>query len=305
MVQSYFSSCVFTINFIEIKINDVRKFIFILIVPIFLAACSKENNNPTDFNVLQNLPADSGGVQKAYPYESTDSPYGFYAYTPSGYSADGPEYPLLVFLHGSGEKGNSAADPAKLDLVLRNGPPMLIKKNQWSPTYPMIVTSPQCHDGGWNAQKIHEFIKYVRANFRVNTKRIYVTGLSMGGYGTFSYIGEYGDDSYAAACVPICGGGNTGKAENFMNVPIWIFHGDADGTVPVNNSIKMADAINALNPQLKAKLTIYPGVGHNSWSITYDGTGMGRESRDFDDFSMSVYDWMFQYQKEFPVDPIL
>lgn len=275
----------------------MRLFIFLLFSTL-IVACSKNENEPIDYNILKNLPVDSGGVQKAYIHESTNSPYGFYFYTPSSYTENGPDFPLLVFLHGSGEKGNSSENPATLDLVLRNGPPMLINKDTWNPTYPMMVASPQCHDGWWDSQKIHDFIEYVADNYQVNKKRIYVTGLSMGGYGTFAYIGDFGDESYAAACVPICGGGHTSKAESFLNIPTWAFHGDADGTVSVNNSIKMIDAINVLNPLLKAKLSIYPGIGHNSWSMTYDGTGMGTERNDYDPFSQEIYDWMFDFQKD-------
>lgn len=282
----------------------MKRFLVILIIPAIIAACDLQNIDPTDFNVLSNLPLDTGGILKAHVHESTSSPYGFYAYTPSAYKDDGPEFPLLIFLHGAGEKGNSAVDPTNLDLVLRTGIPRLINKDKWDPRYPMIVASPQCHDGGWNADKIHEYIGYLMSKYRINKKRIYVTGLSMGGYGTFSYVGNYGNESYAAACVPICGGGSTGKAESFLDIPTWAFHGDADGTVSVNNSIKMIDAINALNPILKAKLTIYPGVGHNSWSMTYDGTGMGTESNDYDAFNQSIYDWMFEFQKEFVEEEI-
>ena len=276
----------------------MKRFFLIIAFPTLIAACSLDENGPIDYNVLKNLPIDTGGVQLAYMHESTSSPFGFYTYTPSSYIEDGPEFPLLIFLHGSGEKGNSAVDPTKLDLVLRNGPPMLIKRDEWNPEYPMIVASPQCHEGSWDSQKVHEFIEYLIDTYQVNTKRIFITGLSMGGYGTFSYIGDFGDESYAAACVPICGGGSTGKAESFLNIPTWAFHGDADGTVSVNNSINMIEAINALNPLLKANLTIYPGVGHNSWSITYDDTGMGTERSDYDPFSQSIYNWMFEYQKE-------
>ncbi len=73
-----------------------------------------DDNGPIDYNVLSNLPLDTGGIQTAHFHESTNSPYGFYEYQPSSYSVDGPEFPLLVFLHGAGEKGNSAVDPNKL-----------------------------------------------------------------------------------------------------------------------------------------------------------------------------------------------
>ena len=209
----------------------------------------------------------------------------------------------MIFLHGAGEKGNSSEDNTFLDLVLRNGPPKLIERKEWAPKYPMIVVSPQCHDGGWNGTKIHEFIKFILANYNVNKNRIYITGLSMGGYGTFDYITTTADSCYAAAAVPICGGGNSGKVEGMKHIPTWAFHGDADNTVSVNSSIKMIDAINAKNPPIKAKLTIYPGIGHNSWSMTYDGSGMGTESSEYDAFNMDIYNWLFQYEwKQFYVE---
>ena len=90
---------------------------------------------------------------------------------------------------------------------------------------------------------------------------------------------------------------STENAKNFLNIPLWAFHGESDDTVPVSGSSNMIDAINTLKPSIKAKLTLYPGVGHNSWSRTYDGSGMGTENADFDPFSISIYDWMFEYQK--------
>ncbi len=277
----------------------MKRYFSIIIPVLILAACSENKINPLDFNILSNLPIDTGGVHIAKIHASTSSPYGYYIYTPSSYKNDGPEFPLLVFLHGSGERGNSKDDPSKLELVLRNGPPKMIERKTWNPTYPMIVASPQCHEAGWNSELIHEFIEFLITKYKVNIKRIYITGLSMGGYGTFGYVGAFGDLSYAAACVPICGGGNTGLAENFYTVPTWAFHGDADKTVLPSRSIDMINAINEFNPSPNAKLTIYPGVGHNSWSITYDGTGMGTESNEYDTFNQSIFDWMFQFEKEY------
>jgi predicted peptidase len=276
----------------------MKRISYLLVLGVIFASCNEDRIDPTDYNVLSNLPADTGGKQIAVVHESSASPYGHFIYTPGAYEDDGPKYPLLVFLHGAGEKGNSKDDPTKLDLVLKNGPPRMIKRGEWSPAYPMIVASPQCHDNQWNSQKIHEFIKYLATNYQINKKRIYITGLSMGGYGTFTYVGDFGDNSYVAACVPICGGGNKSKAGNFHNVPTWAFHGDADGIVPPNRSIEMIDAINVFKPSPRAKLTMYPGVGHDSWSKTYNGTGMGAERNDYDAFNQSIYDWMFQYQKE-------
>jgi predicted peptidase len=258
---------------------------------LIVTSCKKDTMK--DYNVLSNLPADTGGIQKAYPLGADDAPYGYYIYTPS---ETGPDYPLLVFLHGSGEQGNSITDPTVLDLVLRNGPPKLIEEGKWAPTYPMIVVSPQSHDGNWNGVKIHQFIKFLIKTYNINIKRIYITGLSMGGYGTFYYLTTTGDSCYAAAAVPICGGGSTSQVVGMKHIPVWAFHGDADNTVLMSNSVNMVNAINAASPPVKAKVTIYPGVNHDSWSPTYDGTGMGTESSDYDAFNMQIYDWMFQYE---------
>jgi len=277
----------------------MERYSFYIILVLILFACSEQKVDPLDFNILSNLPPDTGGIQVAKLHESTSSPYGHYIYTPSSYSDDGPEFPLLVFLHGAGQVGNSKNDPSKLELVLLNGPPHMINIGAWDPTYPMIVASPQCHEGGWNSQLVHDFIQYLIDNYEINKRRIFITGLSMGGYGTFGYIGDFGEDSFAAACVPICGGGSTNKAENFYKVPTWAFHGDADSIVLPSKSLDMINAINKFKPSPLARVTIYPGVGHDSWSITYDGTGMGTESNDYDKFSLSIYDWMFQFEKEY------
>jgi len=277
--------------------NSIRfnfKIIFILVV-LWNMSCSKEAGSPD--SSLTNLPKDEGGLLKPVYYNSAINPYGYYVYTPSVYEPNKYLYPLLISLHGTGEIGNSMKDTSALKKLLNNGLPNLIKNKKWAPRYPMIVVSPQCHDSWWDAKKIHQFIGYIINNYSINTHRIYLTGLSMGGYGTYSYVETCSDTGYVAAVVPICGGGNKGLASKYQHIPLWAFHGDADNTVLPSNSIDMVNAINALNPAVKAKLTIYPGVGHDSWSRTYDGSGMGTESKSYDAFDMNIYDWMFQYTK--------
>jgi predicted peptidase len=271
----------------------ILKSLTIVFISFILLANSCKKDEMKDDNNLASLPTDLGGTQSANILGSNASPYAYYIYTPS---EPGHKYPLLVFLHGAGEKGNSSDSPEVLDLVLKNGPPKLIKEKKWSPTYPMVVVSPQCHEGSWSAAKIHQFIKFITQNYDVNEKRIYVTGLSMGGYGTFNYLTTTGDSCFAAAAVPICGAGSAGQVSKMKHIPLWAFHGDADNIVFPAGSIDMVNAINALNPLVPAKITIYPGVGHDSWSRTYDGTGQGTESSAYDEFNMEIYDWMFQYE---------
>ncbi len=270
----------------------------IAILPLLFLSCNSDDSTPPENqNDLESLPEDLGGIQKANALVATDANFGHYIYTPSDYNSNSPNYPLLVFLHGSGERGNSETDPDILKKVLVNGPPKLIEKKEWSPKYPMIVASPQLPSGNWNAEDIHNFITYLIANYNINTKRIYLTGLSLGAFGSFNYISNYGADAYAAAIIPIAGGGNKNSGDKFITIPVWAFHGDNDNVVSHNNSINMIDAINEEKPNTPAKLTIYPNVGHNSWSRTYNNSGMGDESNDYDAFDMNIYDWLFLFEK--------
>lgn len=255
-----------------------------------------------EFSGLVDLPVDKGGEHKAYPLgPDSDSGLGYYAYFPSGYDDNDYEYPLLLFLHGSGERSiSNSIPPNQLDKVLIHGPPQLIEAKNWNPTYPCLVISPQS-EGDWTPDLIHRFIKFLIENYRVNTKRIYLTGLSMGGHGCWFYEGTKGNSSYATALVPICGRGPLGSTEKLVDTPIWAFHGEKDELVRAftnNGSFLMVNQINANNPKFPAKLTIYPEVGHNSWERTYDNSGMGTESLEYDPFDLSIYDWMFQFRKE-------
>lgn len=205
----------------------------------------------------------------------------------------------MIFLHGSGEKGNSSSNAANLDKILVNGPPKLIKAKTWKPKYPMIVASLQCHDSYWDTNKTKQVTEFLMANYAVDTTRIYMTGLSMGGFGTWDQISYIGPSSHITAAVPICGGGvvNDTRVKKAAMIPIWTFHGDDDKTVPPDFSKAMTAAINATNPRVKAKLTMYPGVGHDSWTKTYNGSGMGTEDPSYDPFNMDVFEWLLQYKK--------
>ena len=232
---------------------------------------------------LSELPADTGGVHLALPRDPDDAdaaPFGCYLYLPAGLEQSTVPYPLLIFLHGAGERGDSAQNAGTLDLVLRNGPPRLVETDQWVPPHPMIVVSPQCHTGWWDAAEVRQLLEWVDRNYPVDRSRIYLTGLSMGGYGTWAYLARYGDavdDSLrVAAAAPICGGGNPNQAAAVAQTPLWAFHGTADPTVAVTGSVNMVAAVGATSPAVPPRLTLYEGVGHDSWSRTYNGTGLGQ-----------------------------
>jgi len=290
----------------------------IFLIFFFLISCSKSEGevvtapiNPitetiknvvfdAEFTGLIDLPQDTGGDHTAYPLTpESKSGFGYYAYTPGGYHDNEMKYPLILFLHGSGQSGVREF-PELLNKVLDHGPPKLIESNNWNPTYPCLVFSPQS-GGDWRAQGVHNIIEYLIDTYRVDTKRIYITGLSMGGRGCWFYEGEKGNESYAAALVPICGRGQPSSVKNLVRTPIWAFHGAEDTVVKPftnNGSFQMVNEININDPIFKAKLTIYPGVGHDSWIRTYDSSGMNTESLEYDPFDMTIYDWMFQFRKE-------
>ena len=281
--------------------NCIVIFFCVLFLFCFAFCSDDEGLSKTDYYNLSNLPSDDGGIHSSHLLGEANTPYGYYAYQPSGYDDDQDSmYPILIFLHGAGEKGNSLKHPEYLERILVNGPPKMIENGNWAPKYPMLVISPQCHDESWRADKMKKFVEYIIEKYKINERRIYITGLSMGGFGCFNYVGTFGDESHVTAVVPICGGGNTDQAENFKNIPVWAFHGESDATVAPSQSKSMIEAINNINPSEKAKITLYPNLGHNSWTCTYEGTGIGKENKDCDSFTTDIFTWMLKHEKKEP-----
>lgn len=207
----------------------------------------------------------------ARPLGTTAAAQGFYEYLPPGYAAQ-TDYPLLIFVHGLGENGNGDGE---LDRVLSNGPPRLIDRDEWDSKRPFVVLSPQHSGGGCTTPgEIAAFIAFALANYSIDSRRVYLTGLSCGAIGSWNYAGNFTNDT-VAAMVPIAGNGN-GAFNNagceLANLPIWAFHGDADSTVPPGGTTGPISNLRNCDspPPFDVRQTIYPGVGHNSWRRTYD-----------------------------------
>lgn len=200
--------------------------------------------------------------------------YAYLLALPEGYAAAADKkWPLLVFLHGAGERGNN------LDALKKHGPPKLIEAGR---KFPAIVVSPQCPSGQiWNPHAVKRLVDELVAKHRVDTSRIYLTGLSMGGFGTWETATEYPDTF--AALVPICGGAGVRfvLADRIKHIPEWIFHGGKDSVVDPAFSQKMHDILRKLGTDVQ--LTIYPDAGHDSWTEAYKTEAM--------------WTWMFQQQK--------
>ncbi len=170
---------------------------------------------------------------------------------------EGEKYPLLIFLHGRGEQGED------LDRVKIHGP----FKKVAELGLPVIIVAPQSpQDEWWDVDMLEAFTEHVIDEFNVDKDRVYLTGLSMGGSGTWQLATRRPD--LFAAIAPICGWSQPSKAERIKELPVWVFHGAKDTVVGPHESTNMVDALYKVDND--ARLTIYPEAGHDSWSQTYD-----------------------------------
>lgn len=170
------------------------------------------------------------------------------------------KWPLILFLHGAGELGN------KLELVKKHGIPKIVERR---PDFPFVVLSPQCPDETtwWDHHRtLKLLLDEIVAKYAIGRHRIYLTGLSMGGYGTWSLAMTY--PKLFAAIAPICGGGFPEFACLLKDVPIWAFHGAEDRVVKLEASQRIVDALRACGGDVR--FTVYPGAGHDPWTRTYN-----------------------------------
>ena len=198
------------------------------------------------------------------------SSYQYLRYMPKNYDPKGEKSPVLVFLHGSGERGND------INLVKVHGPPKLVENGH---DLPFIVISPQLEDDEmWDNDRLDATLKAAVSGTNYDPSRIYITGLSRGGAGTWNWAIAHPDKF--AAIVPVAAWSNAGFACNLKNVPIWLFHGLKDDVVSPIHSQDMEKWINECGGHVKA--TYYPDANHDSWTATYDNP--------------EVYDWMLQHK---------
>ncbi len=217
-------------------------------------------------------------------HPKTENSLNYLLYLPKDYDAK-KKYPLLLFLHGIGERGND-----NLKKLFHTGLPSNLKNGL---ELPFIVVMPQCPDDGpmgkgesfWWHKKVMAKVKNILdgeiQQRAVDTKRIYVTGLSMGGFGTYRIINMY--PQFFAAAAPICGhDAGQGKPEKLKTLPMWAFHGEKDKVVPLAGQQSTVD--NYKKAGVDIKFTIYPSVGHDSWNQAYANP--------------KFYEWLSQQKKE-------
>lgn len=203
----------------------------------------------------------------------------FLIYLPGEYEAE-PErrWPLVLFLHGAGERG------ADLQKVAVHGPPKLVAAGR---ELPFLLVSPQCPEGQtWDDAALVGLLDDLQTNFRVDPRRVYATGLSMGGYGTWALALRH--PQRFAAVAPICGGGDRIRAllpsqqQALKTLGVWAFHGARDTVVPLAESERMVDAVKGAGAT-DVRLTVYPEAGHDSWTEAYNNP--------------ELFEWLLQHSR--------
>ncbi|MCX6926869.1 MAG: prolyl oligopeptidase family serine peptidase [Verrucomicrobia bacterium] len=219
---------------------------------------------------------------KHFQFKKTQSTeLDYLLFLPKGYDAKAEKrWPMMLFLHGAGERGTD------IWKVATHGPPKNVATH---PYFPVIVVSPQCPEGQvWSKETLLALLNEITTQYAVDTNRVYLTGLSMGGYGTWSLGLSYPERF--AAIVPICGGGETisvllssrQKHAALKTLGIWAFHGGKDPVVALEESQRMVDAAKKAGAQ-DVKLTVYPEAGHDSWTATYNNP--------------ELYEWLLKHER--------
>lgn len=194
-------------------------------------------------------------------------------YLPEGYG-ERKDWPLVMFLHGVGERGND------LELVKVHGIPKIAETSE----LPFVAVVPQCPDYcNWDMlfDDLYELLKEIKSGYDIDEDRVYLTGLSMGGHGTWAFAVQHPDEF--AAIVPICGWLiDANDARRLADMPIWVFHGAKDTAVPVHRSEALVDVLRRCGADVK--FTVYPEAEHDSWTATYSDP--------------SLYEWLLSQKRK-------
>lgn len=198
----------------------------------------------------------------ALPLPGFDRPLRAWLHLPRGYDDDARDWPLVVFLHGSGERG------ADLDRVKVHGLP---KQAVAGRDLPFILCAPQLEaaadeDSPWDPAALHALLPALRARWRIDARRTTATGLSLGGDAAWNWASAYPDD--LAGIAPVCGAGDPARVCRARQVPVRAYHGDADTVVPLAEQQACVDALRACGGTVS--FTVYPGVGHDAWTPAYE-----------------------------------
>lgn len=199
--------------------------------------------------------------------------YAWQLFLPVDYIGAGEQrrWPLILFLHGSGERGD---DIAKVKV---HGPPKVADRD---PAFPFVTVSPLLPAGqDWDVPKLEAILDHVVTRYRVDPERIYLTGLSRGAHASWRWAAAA--PGRFAAVVPVSGRGDPSTACRLKDMPVWAFHGDRDDVVTPFGSFMIVEAIRSCGG--KPRFTIYPDTGHDAWTRTYDDP--------------ALYDWLLSHRR--------
>lgn len=272
-----------------------------LCAAVFFNSCKKDNSVPVALTASSNtsdMYTETGLTVQTPITHKIDTNIGGYLEALPKHYADHPKkrFPIIIFLNGSGSVG----DGSQLSLQVEDNIaiPKLIRQGTFPEnftvsgfTYQFIVLTPQFQN--WpQPSDVNDFINYAIKTYRIDTTRLYICGLSMGGGGAWDYAASTWGKRLAAV-VPICGasGPSTQKGQAIAqnNVPVWAFHNNGDPVVPYSYSVDYIKYINSYSPKVKAKLTTFQNTVHDAWDKACNPT--------YTENGLNMYEWLLSYKK--------
>ena len=274
--------------------NPALRLLACAAMTLFVFSSCKKTLSTSRFSAANSVVETAPAINTAISTNVNEVCGGYYEALPARYDSTSKSYPMILFIHGIGEVGNGTT---QLKNMIRTGLPWLIHKKAFPASFEVngehfsfIVVSPQFKKRPTNAQ-VYDVLQYMLKKYRVDTSRIYVTGLSMGGGVTWEFSSAYGNS--VAAITPICGGSwpdpkRAAKIASF-DLPVCAFHYKGDDVVPASYTIDYVNQINSHGPAVKARYSVWPGGTHNSWTKAYDP--------DYREGGKNMYEWMLQYKR--------
>ncbi|MBE7172454.1 MAG: hypothetical protein INR73_17840 [Williamsia sp.] len=275
--------------------RTLSRFLLLVFCNILLLVACKKNANPSqaDYNaIVETQPP----VLKAVTQKISDAIGGYYVSLPFYYDKTNKKYPLLVFLHGGGQVGNGQID---LPLLLNDGVAELVQDKKFpanfnvdGKNFSFITLTPQFNRYPSDAD-VKGFLDFARKSYRIDTARIYLSGLSMGGTVSANMGGEYTDQ--LAAIVPIAGVTTGSILQNTCNniatgkLPVWVFHNTGDPSTSVSDPINFVSTINTFHPAIAPKLTLFNSNVHDAWTEAINPK--------YKENGMNMYEWMLHYTR--------
>lgn len=198
--------------------------------------------------------------------------YNFWVYTPADYDSTKADKPLILFLHGKSLSGND------LSRVRRYGPLAALEMGK---EIDAVIIAPQSPGGGWQPSKVLNVVNWVQSHYTTDTNRLYVLGMSMGGYGTINFVGTYSEK--VAAAMALCGGGYLNSYKKLNDVPLWILHGTADKAVSVAESQKVVNSMASCGDTSLLRFTKLSGMNHSQLAQAF--------------YLKETYEWLFSHSR--------